>query len=170
MTYVEFNPPITITSPFYLGVFLPNVPGDTLALLTNKNGQTMPGTAWEQWQSGLWYRYSDSMSWGYNVSHAIFPVICKPDYSIEELQDPDNILVYPNPANDKVTVDFGMKLYDHIDIRVFNIIGEQTGNYNYSGSATNAFRIDLGNNPPGIYFLNIKAGNSVVTRKVSLIR
>jgi PKD repeat protein len=170
MTYIEFQTPVNVTAPFFLGVYLPDVTGDTLALLTNKNGQTLPGTAWEQWQSGSWYRYSDSNSWNYNLSHAIFPVVCKQDFGISEFNNPEHIIVYPNPTNDAVTVDFGLSLFDQIEVKVFNMVGDLIGTHKYSGIPTNTFKIDLSNKPSGIYFLNILAGNTTVTRKVSLIK
>jgi PKD repeat protein len=169
-TYIEFQTPVNITGAFFLGVYLPSTIGDTLALMTNKNGQTMPGTAWEQWQSGNWYPYYDTISWQYNLSHAIFPVLCRPDLSVEDLNDPSGVIVYPNPANTDITVDFGLALNDNFDIKVYNLIGELVGTYKYKGIPTHTFRVDLSKNPSGIYFLIINSGNILVTRKVSLIK
>ncbi|GAB4310554.1 MAG: hypothetical protein Kow00127_00080 [Bacteroidales bacterium] len=75
-TYVEFDPPVPVSSAFYAGVLLPQSPGDTVVIFTNTNGDTSPATAWEQWSDGTWVRYDDpDMGWGLEVSHAIFPIV-----------------------------------------------------------------------------------------------
>jgi PKD repeat protein len=170
MTLIQFQPPINITSAFYLGVYLPTIGGDTLALLTNKNGETYPGTAWEQWQSGTWYRYSDSLSWGYNLSHAIFPIMCKQDYGIADNLVSDDITLYPNPANESVTVDFGLLTFPHFEIQMFDVVGQLCRTYNYSGDPISRYAADLSGLRSGIYFLNINTGGSTVSKKISLIK
>jgi PKD repeat protein len=170
LTYIEFNPPINISSPFYLGVFLPEIGGDTLAVLTNKNGETIPGAAWEQWQNGLWYNYSDPVSWGYNLSHAIFPRMCKQDYSVGEGSGLENIIVYPNPADQVVTIDFGNVMYSNISVQLFDVIGQRCGTYMHNGDPLQSFNVDLKDRDAGIYFLRIQAGSDVVSRKITIIK
>ncbi len=75
MTFVQFNPPLTLTSSFYAGVILPSVAGDTLALWSNSDGDTNPGTAWEQWSDNTWHPISSADAWSLNISQAIFPIV-----------------------------------------------------------------------------------------------
>ncbi|MEI6764651.1 MAG: T9SS type A sorting domain-containing protein [Bacteroidota bacterium] len=170
MTYISFNPPVDISSPFFLGVILPGQPGDTLALLTNKTGQSNPCTAWEQWQNGLWYSYADSSSWGYYLSHAIFPIVCQPNYGVEDLSDNAGVSVFPNPSNGNFTVGFEQMMYNKAEVIVYNVLGAEVKRVTYQGAPTNNINIDLGNQPLGLYYLNITTPERSLTRTVSIIR
>ena len=44
---------------------------DVLGIVTNYDNANSNNTAWEQWSNGLWYPYSSSSSWGYNLAHYI---------------------------------------------------------------------------------------------------
>jgi lysyl endopeptidase len=170
MTHIQFAQPIVVTGPFYMGVVLPDVPGDTLALLTNKKGQTMPATAWEQWQNGQWYNYADSSSWKYNVSHAIFPNICLPTYNIDDVSASDNILVYPNPAGDHVSVLFGSGYNKKLKISVYNLLGELIDKRHYESPGQNGIRMDVSAWQRGMYMLVIETDYGTVTKKLTLVR
>jgi PKD repeat protein len=74
-TYISFDPPINLTSVFYAGVVLPSGLGDTIAILTNSDGDTSPATAWEQWNDQSWHSFDDPSGWALDVSHAIFPIV-----------------------------------------------------------------------------------------------
>jgi PKD repeat protein len=168
-TFLEFATPMDMTGSFYLGVELPQVAGDTIVLLTNKNGQTSPGTAWEQWRDGNWYAYSDSLSWGYNLSHAIFPVLCKQDYSIEETTN-DDISIYPNPTNQQFTIDFGSKMAGNADVKVFNSLGALVKEIAMDASPVSQIQIDMGEFQSGIYIVSISNGSQRFIRKLSLMK
>lgn len=72
---VQFPTAVTLNGNFYAGIEFTYANGDTVALVTNLNGNTVPGTAWEKWDTGDWYNYSDS--WALNMSHIIIPVVCQ---------------------------------------------------------------------------------------------
>lgn len=169
MTYVDFSE-LSLSTPFYLGVYLPEEVGDTLALITNKNGQTVPANAWEQWQNGIWYNYSDSTSWDYDLSHAIFPVLCTADFNVQEFEQGENIMVYPNPANSVVNIDFGPVSYEQMDVRVYNLMGALVASRHHEGSATNIIRLDVEDLSAGFYTLQLSSGTLNVVRKISIIK
>ncbi|OQX77327.1 MAG: hypothetical protein B6D61_07380 [Bacteroidetes bacterium 4484_249] len=75
MTYIEFSTPVNITSSFYVGAILPTIAGDTVAIISNTDGDTNPGTAWEQWSNNQWYPISSLDTWGLNIAQAIFPIV-----------------------------------------------------------------------------------------------
>jgi PKD repeat protein len=78
-TMITFTNPVSVTGPYYVGMAIkPNgTPQDTVAIITNTDPETSPGTAWEQFDNGSWYAYSDATnSWGVNVAHAIYPIRC----------------------------------------------------------------------------------------------
>jgi PKD repeat protein len=169
MTYIEFPTPIDITGAFYLGVYLPTVPGDTLAILTNKNGQTVPSIAWEQWQNGLWYNYADSLSWGYNVAHAIFPILCKADFSVEDYGSDPYVLIYPNPASSLIHIDLGPFDYARVEARLYNLVGEVVASLD-PVSHHSALEMDISGLPSGIYTMQLRLDDQIVVRKVSVVR
>ncbi|MEI6123266.1 MAG: T9SS type A sorting domain-containing protein [Bacteroidota bacterium] len=169
-TNLIFATPLTISNTFYLGVELPTPVGDTIVLMTNKNGQAMPGTAWEQWRNGTWYPYTDSLSWKYNVTHTIFPILCKQDYGVAENNNSDNILVYPNPTNQQINIDFGAYMYDKINVKVYNLIGDLVKQERFDGVSTNLIKMDLANCLNGIYFLNINIGEKTFIKKISILK
>jgi PKD repeat protein len=72
--YIYFNTPVNVSglSNFYVGVILPQTPGDTVALYTNQYDPNITNTAWEQWSNNTWHDYPSG--WGANIkfNHAIF--------------------------------------------------------------------------------------------------
>lgn len=75
---VVFSPAVALTGNFFCGIQLSanGTPQDTVALITNQDGETMPGTAWEMWNDNSWHH--DSSSWGVNLAHAIWVIKCTP--------------------------------------------------------------------------------------------
>lgn len=165
-TFVEFDVPMDVTGPFYAGLDLPMLAGDTLALLTNKNGQSVPNSAWEQWRSGIWYPYSDSSSWRYNLSHAIYPVMCRQDYSTGEISG-DDYLIYPNPTQGDLTI-VPFKTADEVWVSVFNLMGRLVKESRFENQPS--FVMHLGGLQAGIYFVRMESGKSVAVKKISLIK
>ncbi|PCH99142.1 MAG: hypothetical protein COB85_00615, partial [Bacteroidetes bacterium] len=80
---VNFSTPPDISNNYFLGIqFNPNgTPQDTVALMHNANGESVPATAWEQWSTNAWYRFDDTLSWGNNQSLGIWAVRCTPGSS-----------------------------------------------------------------------------------------
>ncbi|GAB2602053.1 hypothetical protein GCM10027190_57130 [Spirosoma areae] len=69
-TTVTFDRNVPLSSlPYHIGLTLPYVAGDTVALITTKNGESTFATSWRQNQKGDWLRYADSL--GLNVAHHV---------------------------------------------------------------------------------------------------
>ena len=63
--------------------------------------------------------------------------------------------VYPNPANEKITLEFISHTSNKINISITNILGEEIKNYSINSiMGTNRYNIDLDDIKNGIYFLN----------------
>lgn len=169
-TFLEFDTPLDLFSSFYLGVELPNQPGDTIVLLTNKNGQSMPGTAWEQWRDGVWHAYSDSVSWKYNLSHAIFPVICRADYGVNESVDISDILLYPNPAYNAITLKVPEMKTSKAVIDIFNLIGGKALKSLEINTPLQEIVVDISDLPVGIYFVRLTVDKQDFIQKLNVIR
>ncbi len=84
---------------------------------------------------------------------------------------------YPNPFNPSTTFEIRLAKQDFISVAVYNIIGQQVtslmrGNYTpgvYSliWNGRDQFNRNV---PSGIYLLQVRAGNQVVTRKMALVK
>ncbi|WP_077924336.1 M43 family zinc metalloprotease [Spirosoma sp. 209] len=69
-TTVTFERNVPLSGlPFHIGITLPYVAGDTVALVTTQNGQSTFATSWRQNRNGDWLRYADSL--GLNVAHNV---------------------------------------------------------------------------------------------------
>lgn len=70
-----FSNPIPITGPYYVGFMIPTTPGDTIAVLSDSIGTTVPGLTWEMFGNN-WYEMSDgTSSFGYDLNLAIYPLV-----------------------------------------------------------------------------------------------
>lgn len=73
---VRFPSPVSVSGPFYVGFSITYVTGDTVGLLSNEDGKTIPGTAWEQWSDSSWHPYSEvGTGWGVNLTTTIYPLV-----------------------------------------------------------------------------------------------
>lgn len=69
-TTVTFDRNVPVSGlPFHVGVSFPYAAGDTVAVVTTRNGQSLFATSWQQNRQGNWLRYADSL--GLNVAHDI---------------------------------------------------------------------------------------------------
>jgi len=177
-TVVTFGTPVTVGTTFYAGISFDMTgtsytnPSDTVALVTNSDGDTSPGTAWEQFDNGTWYEYSNtSVSWGLNVSNAIFPIIC-PSSVFADQGTVDNshaLTVFPNPNSGNFNVAYHVQNGKNFKVEVFNALGQVvfsdtpanfTGIYNRT--------VDVNQYSKGLYIVRVTDGNSFAIRKVQV--
>lgn len=80
--------------------------------------------------------------------------------SVEDMQE-DAFRIYPNPVSDILTIEWdGMK---YAEIEVFSAMGHPVMRSRDSGGRK---YLDISGILPGIYFVHIRSGNNVYTRKV----
>ena len=69
-TTVTFDKNVPVSGlAYHVGVTFPYAAGDTVAVVTTKNGESLFATSWQQNRQGDWLRYADSL--GLNVAHDI---------------------------------------------------------------------------------------------------
>jgi len=168
--FVDFSSHPVISSGYYLGVYIPNAIGDSLALLTNKNNETFPGIAWEQWRNDSWYNYADSSSWKKNVGHVIHPIMCRADMNVEQYEKDDEFIIYPNPASTSLNIAFLSTPKEFLRISLYNLMGQKVASYNFEGYSKDALNIDISNCRNGIYILNIESKDKFVSKKISILK
>jgi hypothetical protein len=79
---------------------------------------------------------------------------------------------YPNPFNPTTTFDFEIALGQRVSLRIFNLLGEEVETLVEEilppGTHTRSWNAER--MPTGMYFTQLRAGSTVVTRKVVLLR
>jgi hypothetical protein len=78
-----------------------------------------------------------------------------------------NFSVVPNPSNGNVTIYSGDVSFENSNVTVLDIAGKVVFNDNFSFgvNGSNSINLDV---VDGIYFVNILAGNQLITKKISV--
>jgi hypothetical protein len=165
-TTVTLSEPWAVTGPYYVGVVLPTIVGDTVALWCRVHETGYISTAWDQFESGAWYAFNDPVNWGTTLftSMLIHPIVCK-TIGINELTDPETS-ISPNPANGVVNIRT-WKSETIISLDVYSVKGAKVYSRSYPGSVTN-YNIDLSNLPKGVYFIRLSDGKRQHSQKLML--
>ena len=158
--------PVTVNGNFYVGLVLPTG-GSTVALFTSAAGEVSGTTGWELYSDDTWHSYTD----GYNTNyaHAIFPVVCPPGTSVDEVTAEDvQVQLYPNPAASELYIDAGTTAFS-VDITDMAGRSLQLSSNKQNGGL---LRIDVSSFKNGVYNARIRFGNSdrTVSRKFVIAR
>jgi PKD repeat protein len=159
---IVFNEPIQLDGPFFMGVDLPQIYGDTLALYTNYDGDVDVGNGWEKELSGNWQPYS-STQWNLDIDNAIFPVVCQP-VGVDNPGLEKKVLIYPIPANDKINF-----VLTDVSVEVNSVkLIDMTGRLVLSrASEKSSFgSIQLGGIPDGFYFLRFETSIGAMNKMI----
>jgi PKD repeat protein len=167
-TLVHFATPVVQDGTFFVGVTLPTTAGDTVAIVTNQDGDTSPGTAWEQWSDNVWYPYSSTSAWELNVQHAIWPILCNPT-NVSVSAASSLISMYPNPAQDKLNFYFG-SYQGNVEIVISDILGKEIMRQTLNVNNMNSSLIDISSLKTGVYIVNGIYGNNSFTDKLQIIK
>jgi len=83
---------------------------------------------------------------------------------VDELINTSQIVVYPNPANYRATIDLSAFKARPVSIELMDALGRRV---NYVSSITSSnYQLTKGNLSSGIYFINISDGNNVYRTKI----
>ena len=77
----------------------------------------------------------------------------------------DNISVYPNPAQDRVTVSTGSEPLRKVQL--YNMLGQNVREYATGGTASEC-TLDVSALPKGMYLLKIQSGKSNIVKKIAI--
>ncbi|HSI90856.1 MAG TPA: T9SS type A sorting domain-containing protein, partial [Adhaeribacter sp.] len=80
--------------------------------------------------------------------------------------------IYPNPASDKATVAYALKDAASVELTLTNIIGSKVRTLNLGKKAAGSHELNLNISDlkPGVYFCTLKAGDTVVTKRLVVTR
>jgi hypothetical protein len=97
-------------------------------------------------------------------------LLTNPPARLGEAEETDfNIVIYPNPANDKFEVQLTGAPESEMTVEVYNIVGGLIQRKSVTmDSEINKVSFDLSNNASGLYFIKAGDGINVVTQKLLL--
>ena len=81
----------------------------------------------------------------------------------------DNFAIYPNPSNGTFNLTFKPASNDNIEVALYDLRGRAINTYTYddvSASSTFTKQLDYGYIESGVYFLVVKNGDKVTTKKL----
>ena len=67
----------------------------------------------------------------------------------------NDIFIYPDPASDFITINFGQNYFDQFGVNLYTITGQKIQGLNYQRPNNPTEAIDISGLPPGSYLLNL---------------
>jgi len=170
---VNFIPTIPITTDFFVGIGIHYAsPGDSVALFTNLNGETNPGTAWEQWNNNAWHTYNAAYTgYNFNVANAILTIACTQVATlVSNINSQGEIKIYPNPANDVLFAEVNFGYDDKLNVRLMNLLGETLLEQHNFNTRANKVMLDVSSLSNGLYLIEFSTGREKIMKKVQVSR
>jgi hypothetical protein len=81
--------------------------------------------------------------------------------------------VYPNPAHNVMNVNYSLPASSNVTLRLLDATGQSVGidrSWNSQVSGNHLYSFDISNLSSGVYYCRIEASNSIVTKKLVVIK
>ena len=80
--------------------------------------------------------------------------------------------VYPNPFNPSTTVSYSIENNINVNISIYNMSGQKVSELVNANQAKGDYSItwDANNQPSGLYFVRLSAGNQISSQKIMLVK
>ena len=167
--YLELDHPVEVDSVFFVGFSLNySSSQDTFAVhmapeRPNADDNTIYVSKYSS--GGNWLTPTSFLGFELNSSIGMKVMGCVVSVpEIKELQA--TISVYPNPASDKIYIDFGDLQSSNVRIDMFDIVGKKINTEIYNDNYNNKYEIDLSNCNDGFYLVNIEVDGFKITKKI----
>ncbi len=168
--YIELDEAVEVDSVFFVGLKLKydNTSQDTIGIYmaperANAEDNTLFISDKDAATNYEWYTPTEFLGFTLNTSLGLKVLGCVVD--VPEVKDLEaNLIVYPNPAQDKLYIELGAIENNQVDIQVYDIVGKSI-----SSSFTKEehhIEVDLNACNNGFYMVKISIGESTVTRKI----
>ena len=166
ISVITFPVPPTVQDYFYAGIQFDYAAGDTVALYSNIDGNTVPNTAWELWSDGTsWYPFDDVDSWGLSISMAILPVVCDGTTGMESVAYDKNVAVYPTMASDRLNVLISNSTTD-ASVEIMDLTGRVVLSKKVNTMTDHTHQFDISSIADGTYMVNVTFGNYHSSKKI----
>jgi PKD repeat protein len=172
---VNFNPPINPNNGgFYVGfdgLVYNGTTGtfDTVAILTNQDGEAAPVTAWEQWSDNSWHSFNDGTNntWQLDVSLCIAVIMCDATTADIQIINPTKeVVFYPNPAHNTLHINVGSKKEGNVSFKFTNLMGQTVFEKSTNTIADGNYQLSLDTISSGVYFVTVSTPERTVTKKI----
>ncbi len=133
-----------------------NVPNNGSALINVPNLNTTTGRLMVMSSNNIFYDLN-------NAVITVDGVVGTEDFTF------DNFAVYPNPSNGTFNLTFKPASSDDIEVALYDLRGRAINTYTYdevSAASTFNKQLDYGYIESGVYFLVVKNGDKVTTKKI----
>lgn len=105
---------------------------------------------------------------------------CDPCYFDSNISNDDDFSIirtftlspnYPNPFNPHTTINYSLSGASHVILKIFDITGREVEEVFHERQGTGLHQVvfDAGHLPSGVYVYELKAGNQVERRKMTLL-
>ncbi|REL33470.1 T9SS C-terminal target domain-containing protein [Rhodohalobacter sp. SW132] len=106
---------------------------------------------------------------------AIYPNVMNESVSIEPVKIPDQFQLhqnYPNPFNPSTLISYTISEAGFVELNVFNLLGQkiQVLVSEQQTAGSHHVRFNAGNLSSGVYLYQLKTGNTVINRKMLLVK
>lgn len=93
-----------------------------------------------------------------------------PPTGTEDINENLSIEVFPSPASTVVNVDINLEeVSENVSIDVINMSGSNVGSYNYKNIKNDKLSIDVSEFPGGMYLMNIRTEEGMISKKVTVL-
>ncbi len=161
---VVFNPKAYISNEtFFVTLENLNYPSptapfgsqDTIAVYSTVDNPNVSGTAFKRWSSdGQWHAINEAISDNKNISLAMYPIVCGPVGLDEIYNKTDNIVVYPNPADNILYLGFNSNKVLKYAYKIFDNSGKIV-KYENEFRTKGTVPVDLSDLSKGFYYMQI---------------
>lgn len=86
---------------------------------------------------------------------------------IKDKVEINQVYIFPNPGNGLFFINLNYEDTDDLNVKVYYILGEKVLNYSFT-NIRNQISLDLTNQESGIYFIKIKTGSTLITKKIAI--
>jgi PKD repeat protein len=90
--------------------------------------------------------------------------------SIKENNIADNVTIYPNPANEYITIHFKNIIDQNTLLTIYNALGESVMKLSSAINANSSIKINTNNFDNGIYFIEMEIDNLKTIKRFSVIK
>lgn len=106
------------------------------------------------------------------VVHVIEAVLIPISLNVDNIDAVESFAVYPNPANDILSMDLTMLQSERITIDFVNMLGQvvKTVDLGQRGVGLNREQINIDQMADGFYLMNVTIGQDQITHKIQVVR
>lgn len=170
MNFVGFHEPVQPNGSFFVGFELSNIQAlDSFVVYQSLRLQSDTNTFYFK-QNNKWNNFKDFNPEKKSMANIFEVLACNiNDFGTDTpvVENPVDILIFPNPSNSKVTVEAGQEIFEN-EIAVFNILGQRT-EIKIAKINERKVEIDLTGNTAGVYFVRFDSGQQIISRKISFV-